>query len=320
MRTMIALLLPGLLLAGPVQAACDAADKKALRWLDHLSHSLRETSYQGVFSYQYGNSLQSQRITYMRISHSVSNNMETEQLTRLSGSGARVVRTGHRLDCVHPGHQLIRMAALHAQGDAECGVAGHYKLRMGAPRRVAGREAVMLHVLPRDMYRYGYQMALDAETGLLLKTLTVAQDGKVLERFQFADLHIGPVDNAATPVDLVHHAAHKRERPDTRAGASALPWQLGWLPEGFVLTGGDADSVFDKTFTDGFAVFTVFVEAMPGLSGPGEGRARRGGTTAYTRGLALGGQPVLVTVLGEVPINTARMVADSVRWSAADAD
>ncbi len=41
---------------------------------------------------------------------------------------------------------------------------------------------------------------------------------------------------------------------------------------------------------------------------------RSGGTTSYTRGMKLSGQPVLVTVIGEVPVNTARMVADSVAW------
>ncbi len=48
---------------------------------------------------------------------------------------------------------------------------------------------------------------------------------------------------------------------------------------------------------------------------PGEGLIRQGGTTTYTRGLRVAGQPVLVTVIGEVPVNTARMVADSVIWT-----
>ena len=45
---------------------------------------------------------------------------------------------------------------------------------------------------------------------------------------------------------------------------------------------------------------------------PGEGVVRSGGTISYTRGMHLSGIPVLVTVIGEVPLNTARMVADSI--------
>ena len=47
---------------------------------------------------------------------------------------------------------------------------------------------------------------------------------------------------------------------------------------------------------------------------PREGLVKKGGTTTYTRGLRLEDQPVLVTVIGEVPVNTARMVADSIAW------
>ena len=46
----------------------------------------------------------------------------------------------------------------------------------------------------------------------------------------------------------------------------------------------------------------------------GEGLVRKGGTITYTRGLHITGRPVLVTVIGEVPVNTARMVANSVSW------
>ena len=42
---------------------------------------------------------------------------------------------------------------------------------------------------------------------------------------------------------------------------------------------------------------------------------RKGGTTSYIRGMQVDAKPMLVTVLGEVPVNTARMVADSVTWS-----
>ena len=75
------------------------------------------------------------------------------------------------------------------------------------------------------------------------------------------------------------------------------------------------DSSYNRTFTDGLASFSVFVEPMPQLAQPGAGVARQGGTTAYTRGLVISGQPALITVLGEVPVNTARRVADSVAWT-----
>jgi sigma-E factor negative regulatory protein RseB len=60
-------------------------------------------------------------------------------------------------------------------------------------------------------------------------------------------------------------------------------------------------------------VFSVFLEQLPRELRPGEGLTRLGSSLSYTRGMHLADRPVLVTVIGEVPVNTARMVADSIR-------
>jgi len=305
-----------LALAGPSWSACNPGDEKALQWLDRMSHSLRETSYRGVFTYQHGNSVQA-----MRISHSVNGNIESEEVSRLNGDSATVVRTEHPLDCVHPGHKLLRLGSLYAAEGDSCGMADYYQLKMSGVRRVAGRPAAFIKVLPRDMYRYGYLLAIDTETGLLLKTQTVSLDGTVLERFQFAEIRIGEVPLEGTQVDVIHHAEHAHGDDKSRSvSKTAEPWRVSWLPVGFQLTEGAESSHYEKTYTDGLAVFTVFLEDLPELRQPGDGRARQGGTTAYTRGMLVDQQPTLVTVLGEVPVSTARMVADSVQRGVPDAD
>ena len=58
----------------------------------------------------------------------------------------------------------------------------------------------------------------------------------------------------------------------------------------------------------------MFLEELNVEVRGGEGLVKRGGTTSYTRGMRIDEQPVLVTVIGEVPVNTARMVADSLDW------
>jgi len=86
------------------------------------------------------------------------------------------------------------------------------------------------------------------------------------------------------------------------------------VPQGFTATDTAADNAGRRTYTDGLAVFSVFLEELGRDIRPGEGVVRSGGTTSYTRGMGITGQSVLVTVIGEVPVNTARMVADSVEW------
>ncbi len=296
------------LVAAPAALAttCSETDAVALGWLAKMSRSYRELAYQGVVTFQRGDDLQ-----VMQIARSVESGQTHELLTRLTGQGAQVVRAGHPLDCTHPGQQLLQLGdQLPASG---CGIAEFYRFQVGEGKRIAGRLAVRVGIQPRDMYRYGYILELDRETGLLLGLSTLGHGDQTLERFQFADLHYG--DSVAQPRDVatVHPARHPH--PDVPDGGPALtaPWSVNWLPRGFTPTDSVAAVNARRTFTDGLAVFSIFLEQLPRELRPGEGVAREGSTTSYTRGMSLEGQPILVTVVGEVPLNTARMVADSVR-------
>lgn len=109
-----------------------------------------------------------------------------------------------------------------------------------------------------------------------------------------------------------HRAGHPHPEHDEPSDAGPR-WRVSWLPEGFLPTDALHRKAPRKSFTDGFASFSVFLEPLATAIKPGEGVERQGSTVAYTRGVMLDSRPVLVTVLGEIPTNTARMVADSVR-------
>ncbi|MFV0276419.1 MAG: MucB/RseB C-terminal domain-containing protein [Parahaliea sp.] len=289
-------------------AGCPDTSPEALSWLDRMSRSSHYTAYRGVVTLQRGDDMQ-----VMQISHSVNGNTSSEQLTKLTGQGAQIVRESHPLDCVHTGHRLLQ---LDASGES-CGVAQYYRFEVSPGERVAGRQAVRIRVEPRDMYRYGYLMELDRETGLLLKSSTLGRGDQILERFQFADLSYGSAMSAdsGAGVDVVHQAGHPLPESAMGGSASSNAWVIGWLPRGFVAADDSGSDTSRRTYTDGLAAFSVFLEPLSREIRAGEGIAREGSTLSYTRGLSLDGQPVLVTVIGEVPVNTARMVADSVRWT-----
>lgn len=299
----------GLLALSPVAAAtaaCPGADAEALAWLDRMSRSIHQVNYHGVVTFQRGDDMQ-----VMQISHSVADGLASERLTELTGQGAEVVRINHPLECIHPGHQLLSIGAELQAG--RCGVAQYYRFSVaGDGERIAGRQAVRIRIDPLDMYRYGYAMELDQETGLLLKSETIGRGNKVLEKFQFANLSYTPGEDGGAEVNLVHRARHPHPGHASPGRPAGLSWAVNWLPQGFTPTDQPAADAQRRTFTDGLAVFSVFLERLSREIRPGEGIVYNGGTTSYTRGLSLAGQPVLVTVIGEVPVNTARMVADSV--------
>ena len=289
-------------------AACPEADAEALLWLDRMSRSLNQVNYHGVVTLQRGDDMQ-----VMQVSHSVEHGTTSEQLTQLTGQGAQVERANHPLECIHPGHTLLRVGQDLQAG--RCGIAEQYRFSVGNGELVAGRKAVRIRIEPRDMYRYGYIMELDRETGLLLKTETVGRGDKTLEKFQFANLSYTGQIPAGTEVNLTHKAEHPHPQTASTSTSVAREWAVSWVPRGFTATDAPAGKVARRTYTDGLAVFSVFLEDLGQEIRPGEGVVRSGGTTSYTRGMSLTGQPVLVTVIGEVPVNTARMVADSVDWA-----
>lgn len=289
-----------------VATNCPAADTEALAWLDKMSRGLQHISYHGVVTFQRGDDLQA-----MQVSHSVAEGVATERLTELTGQGAEVVRVNHPLECLHPGHRLLQVGERLQAG--KCGVAANYRFSVANGELVAGRQAVRILIQPRDMYRYGYVMELDRETGLLLKSVIIGRGEKVLEKFQFASLSYSSYTAADGGERLVHQAQHPHpQERELTTGNPGPPWKIGWLPQGFTSTDNPGEAAKRRTFTDGLSVFSVFMEYLSGEIRAGEGVVRNGGTTSYTRGMHLGEHSILVTVIGEVPLNTARMVADSV--------
>ena len=65
--------------------------------------------------------------------------------------------------------------------------------------------------------------------------------------------------------------------------------------------------------SDGLATASIFVEPLPAGAPPGEGAVIEGATLTYTRGVTGAEGRLLISVLGEIPVVTARMLADAVR-------
>ncbi len=294
-------------------------------YLDQMSHSFRELDYRGEFTYEFGSHMDT-----LSIVHAVRGGVEKERLVYLNGNPREIVRDGHELSCIHPGDQIMRLGSTIASGPFARSFQGvrdiseYYRFSFGEPTRVAGRSARQIVVKPLDEYRYGFQLYLDQQTGLLLKSVTLSPAGTVLERFQFTRIDIGAeIDDSELQASevasshAIHHVlaqSHEGSVPQSIAVAA-------WLPPGFSLSASSVQSgseppVHLSMYTDGFSTLTVVLEpAEPGAQLLDDGQARRGATVAYLRQLALQGKPYLLTVVGEIPLETAQKVAYSVAHS-----
>lgn len=289
--------------------------------LDAMSRNFRALDYRGVFTYEQGQTLRS-----VRIVHAVVDGVEQERLLTLDGERREFLRRDHPVDCLHAGDQLVRLGSSPLVQPLRLGAGDtsrldqYYAMEFDGTERVASRSGRRLRISPRDPYRYGMTLVLDDQTALLLKSEITDGSGRVLERFQFVDVEIGKPVSAAeldpeTP-DITESLTHAPGTEPLRA--QPFVWTVSWLPEGFALSArelrADTDlgrEVETQMYTDGLAVFAVFVErGAEAASGAGE-QASQGATVAYV--IARGGQNV-VTVVGEIPIATAQLVANAVNF------
>lgn len=316
------------LAVGPA-AGDEPAVAEARKWLENLETTLEQTSYRGVFVYARG-----PEVNAMRIIHRYSEGIVTERLSQLDGGNGEILRHGNEVVCILPNRGRLKLDAVIPAGPFSSvfperlrPLSSWYQPSQLADGRIAGFETVVIAVKARDSHRYSYRLWLERQTGLLLKSQVRDSQDRVIERFQFTQLEItdaitdrelqvptaGRQVRRITSAESADSAVSSTDTSESAASAGFQgQWQPGWTPDGFVPFGSRADQGFQLTaFSDGIASFSIFVEPMGKMDMP-EGASRIGATTAYLHRVQAREQVYLVTVVGEIPPETAMRVAESV--------
>lgn len=289
---------------------------EAQDWLTRLGQAEQQQSFHGTFVYERNGSFSTHNIW-----HRVQNGQVRERLLQLDGSAQEVVRIDGRTQCVS-GTLIAGLgdspnAAARALDPKK--LKNWYDLAVIGKSRVAGRDAVIVSLTPRDQHRYGFELHLDKKTGLPLKSLLLNDKGQLLERFQFTSLD---TDEVPSDKDLLADADCKpiNIASDKASAAKTVQnWRSDWLPPGFELTSSsshkDAQTntqVSSLMYDDGLARFSVFLEPLNGATVT-DTRTQLGPTVAVSRRLTTPQGEMMVTVVGEIPIGTAERIALSMR-------
>ncbi|WP_165664085.1 MucB/RseB C-terminal domain-containing protein [Metapseudomonas otitidis] len=297
------------LLGGWLVQAAHAAEPQD--WLKRIAQA-EQQNFQGTFVYERSGSFSTHQIW-----HRVDASQVRERLQQLDGPAQEVVRVDGRTQCVsgaladQMGGQVWPARDLDAAQ-----IAKSYEIRVVGESRVAGRAAVVLSLVPRDQHRYGFELHLDRETGLPLKSLMLNDKGGLLERFQFTQFETVRPEDAELQPGVDCQAVSFSEAPMGQASA----WHSDWLPPGFSLSSStqrrspaSSDTVVCLLFGDGLARFSVFLEPLHGARVEDIVPYELGPTVAVSRRLSTADGDVMVTVVGEIPVGTAERVALSMR-------
>lgn len=300
-----------LIMASPLVAADTAS---AATILSQMADANRKLDYSGIFTYEHGGILRT-----IKVFHSVKEGQEFERLFLLSGPKREVVRQSGKRQCERLGDLMLRSSAAAVASVPRGHLEKLYHVYPKSEDRIAGRKALIVNVMPKDNYRYGYILGLDHETGLLLQSMLIGGSNRVLERFRFADIEIGvPIDSALlNPSEPEAHKVTSKISTclnNIESSVSSSKWQQSWLPPGFGLAGyqkSDESGRETLIYTDGLAIFSVFIDSSESVDIP-QMQAQRGATVAYLTRSNMKEQGFLISVVGEIPVETARAVAHAV--------
>ncbi len=242
---------------------------------------------------------------------------QRERIVTLTGQHREMLRDASRVSWLLPQERMLIVDQSEGQRrlteltrDQIRSLPQWYNLRVNGADRVAGRDARVVEIAPRDDYRYAYKLWLDRETGLLLRSQCRNADQELLEHFMFVSLELDR-DKAGQSIDYTIDSSgfRKVESAVETLNESRQDWQAADLPPGYRLLSahlrsppGSQETVQHYLYGDGLGAVSVYI-TTGGENGL-EGFAERGNTR-------MAGQEhgeYHITVVGEVPRATVERI------------
>ena len=288
-------------------------------------------NFQGTFVVTGGGTVSS-----ARIAHYCEGPNQFERSEALDGQARNVYRHNDvvttlwptmRVATVEQRDPMVQFPALLQAGDDR--LAEFYDVQPQGAERVAGRDANVLVVKPRDGYRYGYRLWADQASGLLLRADVIGERNDVLESSAFSDVVI----NARPQPETVLQPMKKLEgyhvtRPAlTPTRLESEGWTLHDTVPGFrqvscvkrPMDGSAADPrevpadhrALQAIYSDGLTYVSVFIEPYD----PNRHVRPIQAAVGPTQTLMQKQGDWWVTVVGDVPPATLRMFAKGLERS-----
>jgi sigma-E factor negative regulatory protein RseB len=327
------MLLAGALLLANVASAQPASDpqnevREAREWLSRIHEATASRNFVGTFVVSAGGMMFSSRIA-----HFCDGTNQFERIESLDGQMRQVYRRNEAVTSLWPRVKVAvletrqlttRFPALLPAGADR--IVESYRVRPLGEGRVAGHEAHVLLLSPRDGFRFGYRLWADKDSGLLLRAEVFNDRDVVLESSAFSDLIIG----AKPQPELVTRAMKKLDgyrivRPVLEpVELQAEGWSLRDAPPGFdhvssvrrsmaandaADTPGPGAPVLQSIYSDGLTYVSVFIEPFVPDLHKRESLMMFGATQTLVRRDG----DWWVTVIGDVPVVTLRAFASGLK-------
>jgi len=309
-------------LLGTSLSAEAGASKDAGHWLERMSAAMSQMSYQGTFVYVQGDEDETMRITHVSDESGV-----RERLVSVSGAQREILRDSNGVRWVKgDDHSVLEdmsfgrsfFSDIPLMPSDESSIS--YRFEVGKSERIAGHSARKVKIIPRDHYRYGYNLWLEEQSALLLKWELLDNKSQRLAKLMFTELRLGSEVDMKELKSSSQLEEYQTLESDLPSGGNLSlnnpKWQANNLPPGFRLTahrylGKQGEELYEHlVYSDGLAAVSIYVESIrEGQQDQETGISRMGTTHAFSRQV----NDVLITVVGDVPAATVRSIGESVK-------
>ncbi len=317
---------PVVALAGTASApaAASAFGSDARAWLQRINTAARQRNYQGTLVVSADGQMSSSRMA-----HFCEGQQCFERVDMLDGQPQHVYRHNEQVLTLWPAAKVARFEQRDAVALFPAVLSGseeqlfdRYEMLAEGSERVAGLDAAVFLLRPRDGHRFAQRLWADQGSGLLLRADVLSLDGRVIESAAFTEVTVGikaRPDLVTAPMKKLDGYRVVRTTP-RRTGLDAEGWRLPVPVAGFkqvscvkrsLEAAGDAEGslgpeVVQTIFSDGLTHVSVFVEPLrPERHRPGSGAF--GATHTLMQPLGA----FWVTVVGDVPMATLKQFADA---------
>jgi sigma-E factor negative regulatory protein RseB len=246
--------------------------------------------------------------------------LEMEQLNLLNGPGREVVRIGNKVSYFEPNVPPYSLYSSIINGPLPSEflqqpekVMSGYEFIMVGRSRIAGRASQQIRIISKDKSRFGLNVWLDQETGLLLKMNMLGQNAQLLEQIQVTDLQVtkepAPFFAKIEPEMLPEVVSFS---PNTEFSSE---WTIGYIPKGMVIVkrdflrlSGSGVVVEYIMLSDGLIDVSIYLQERDNNTP----HSNLVGTVQSDTLLTIEHGELNVTVIGRLPATTANAIAKSI--------
>lgn len=304
--------------ANPLQASSTPLSAtEARKWLVRIHAAALEQNYQGTLVFSANGTLSS-----ARVAHFCEGQQSYERIEVLDGRMQQTYRHNDRVYTFWPQSRVVvveerdpRQASVREV--IEPRAEAHYEVHEQGTEHVAGREAQILLLSPRDENRYAQRLWIDSRTGLMLRADVLGSRHQVLESSAFSQVDVGVKARPQSVLQPMRSLAGFRQvRPaPVTTQLEAEGWVVKSVVPGFRLSSSarrilDVQDgavpqapVLQAVFSDGLTHVSLFVEAFD------RERHKRPLLTQFGATHTLmqpHGTQWWITVMGDVPAQTLK--------------